>query len=146
MECAALSDYPSMKLRHVETSATYRYPDPGELNTRITVRRHRNTPDDKVGFDDSYPDGFKAWAKVMQVGATIYQNSAQLNDLITHFITLRYRHDRHIKRDYQVIIQDKVFQVKRVRDLNYAHRFWLLECKELGHEPPRRLTHGHFTY
>lgn len=135
-----------MKLRHVETSATYRYPEPGELNMRITVRRHRNTPDDKVGFDDVYPDSFKAWAKVMQVGATIYQNSAQLNDLITHFITLRYCRDRHITRDYEVVMGDSVFQVKRVRDLNYAHRFWLLECQESGSEPVRRMTHGYIAY
>ncbi|BBI92076.1 putative phage head-tail adaptor [Serratia symbiotica str. Tucson] len=135
-----------MKLHHVETSATYRYPDPGELNTRIIVRRLRNTPDSTVGFDDVYPDSFKAWAKVMQVGATIYQNSAQLNDVITHFITLRYRRDRHITRDYEVVMGDSVFHVKRVRDLNYAHRFWLLECEESGHEPRRRRGHGYTAY
>ncbi|WP_174889458.1 head-tail adaptor protein [Candidatus Williamhamiltonella defendens] len=135
-----------MKQRHVETSAPYRYPDPGELNTRVTVRRHRNTPDNTTGFDDVYPDSFQAWAKVMQVGATIYQNSAQLNELITHFMTLRYRRDRHIERDYQVVIQDRVFRVKRVRDLNYARLFWLLECEESGHEPRRRMAHGYTAY
>uniref|UniRef100_A0A3B0MKE9 Phage head-tail adapter protein n=1 Tax=Arsenophonus endosymbiont of Trialeurodes vaporariorum TaxID=235567 RepID=A0A3B0MKE9_9GAMM len=135
-----------MKRRHAETSATYRYPDQGELNTRITVRRHKNTPDNTVGFNDVYPESCQAWAKVTQVGATIYQNSAQLNDVITHFMTLRYRRDRHIERDHQVVIGSNVFRIKRIRDLNYARRFWLLECEGLGHKPPRRMTRGYIAY
>ncbi len=82
--------------------------------------------------EPQYPVAFRAWAKVIQTSATTWQETAQIGDAITHYITIRYR--RGITADYEVVCDDSVYRVKRQRDLNGARRFLLLECTELGAE------------
>ncbi|BGI52712.1 MAG: phage head closure protein [Candidatus Hamiltonella defensa (Ceratovacuna japonica)] len=124
-----------MTLRPVETSATYRYPDSGELNTRVTLRRRVDIPMDATGVQATHPDRFSVWATVRQVSATACQASAQTETTVTHRVTLRYR--PALTTDYEVVARHQVFRVRRIRDLNSARRFLLLECEELGSDPSR---------
>ena len=119
-----------MKIRQAQTSATYILPDPGELNKRVLIRQRVDMPADNFGVEPQYPVAFRAWAKVIQTSATTWQETAQIGDAITHYITIRYR--RRITADYEVVCGDSVYRVKRQRDLNGARRFLLLECTELG--------------
>ncbi|ECF0678872.1 head-tail adaptor protein [Salmonella enterica subsp. enterica serovar Saintpaul] len=121
-----------MKIRQAQTSATYILPDPGELNKRVLIRQRVDMPADNFGVEPQYPVAFRAWAKVIQTSATTWQETAQIGDSITHYITIRYR--RGITADYEVVCDDSVYRVKRQRDLNGARRFLLLECTELGAE------------
>lgn len=122
-----------MKLRQAQTSATYLLPDPGELDTRIQLRRRVDKPSDDFGVEPEYPVSFPAWAKIVQTSATTYQQTAQTDDAITHYITVRWR--REITADFEVVQGNRVFRVKRSRDLNSKRRFLLLECTELGEFP-----------
>lgn len=122
-----------MKLRQAQTSATYLLPDPGELDKRVLIRQRVDSPSDDLGTLPVYPISYKAWAKVVQTSATTYQDTAQTDNAITHYITLRYR--RGITSDFEVVQGDEVYRVKRVRDLNSKRRFLLLECTVLGAEP-----------
>lgn len=119
-----------MKLRQSQTSATYLLPDPGELNQRITVRLRVDQPADDFGVEPSYPESFDTWAKVAQTSATAYQGSVQTESAVTHYFTIRFR--KGITADHEVVHNDQVHRVKRVRDLNTQRRFLLLECEELG--------------
>lgn len=119
-----------MKLRQAQTSATYLLPDPGELDKRVWLRKRVDVPADDFGTEPEYPVLFPAWAKVVQTSATTYQDTAQTDNVITHYITIRWRRD--ITSDFEVVKGDEVYRVKRGRDLNGKRRFLLLECTELG--------------
>ena len=119
-----------MKLRQAQTSATYLFPDPGELDKRVLLRKRVDVPTADFGTEPEYPVSFNAWAKVLQTSATTYQETAQTDNAITHYITIRWR--RGITTDFEVANGDEVYRVKRVRDINSKRRFLLLECTELG--------------
>ncbi|OSK08397.1 putative phage head-tail adaptor [Escherichia coli M056] len=127
-----------MKLRQAQTSATWILPEPGELNRRVLVRQRVDVPADNFGVEPQYPVAFRTWAKVIQTSATTYRETAQIGEAITHYITLRWR--RGITADYEVVLDDCVYRVKRQRDLNGARRFLLLECTELGTEERRGMN------
>lgn len=122
-----------MKLRQAQTSATYLLPDPGELDKRVLLRKRVDVPAADLSTRPDYPVSFPVWAKVVQTSATTYQETAQTDNAITHYITVRWR--RGITSDFEVVQGDLVYRVKRARDLNSKRRYLLLECTELGTEP-----------
>lgn len=121
-----------MQLRSTRTSATYLLPDPGELDKRIWLRKRVDVPTADFGTEPEYPVSFPVWAKVVQTSATTYQETAQTDNVITHYITIRWR--KGITSDFEVVQGELVFRVKRARDLNGERRYLLLECTELGTE------------
>lgn len=121
-----------MKLRQTQTSATYQLPDPGELDKRVQVRKRVDVPSDDFGTEPQYPVSFWRWAKVVQTSATTYKETAQTENVTTHYITIRWR--RGIDSDYEVVQGEHVYRVRRARDLNSKRRYLLLECTELGTE------------
>lgn len=122
-----------MKLRQAQTSATYLLPDPGELDKRVLVRKRVDVPAADFGTEPEYPVSFRAWAKVVQTSATTYKETAQTDNVITHYITIRWRSG--ITTDFEVVLNDLVYRIKRARDLNSKRRYLLLECTELGEFP-----------
>lgn len=118
-----------MKHRLTQSSATYELPGAGDLNKRIHLRQRIDQPADDGGTDSVYQNEKDVWAKVRQVGATTYHESVQADDTITHYMTIRYR--RGITSDFEVVYSGYVYRVKRLRDLNSAGRYLLLECEEL---------------
>jgi SPP1 family predicted phage head-tail adaptor len=122
-----------MQLRSTRTSATYLLPDPGELDKRVLLRKRVDVPAADLGTRPEYPVSYPVWAKVVQTSATTYQETAQTENVITHYITVRWR--RGITSDFEVVQGDQVYRVRRARDLNSKRRYLLLECTELGNEP-----------
>ena len=96
----------------------------------VILRKRVDVPSADFGTESEYPVVFPVWAKVIQTSATTYQETAQTDNVITHYITIRWR--RGITSDFEVAKGDEVYRVKRVRDLNSKRRFLLLECTELG--------------
>jgi len=122
-----------MKLRQAQTSATYLLPDPGELDKRVLLRKRVDVPAADLGTRPDYTESYPVWAKVVQTSATTYQETAQTDNAITHYITVRWR--RGITSDFEVVQGEQVYRVRRGRDLNGKRRYLLLECTELGTEP-----------
>lgn len=121
-----------MQRRSSNTSAVFTLPDPGELNKRIHLRQRIDQAAADYGIEPVYQNEKDVWAKVRQVGATTYHESVQADEKITHYMTVRFR--KGITSDYEVVYSGSVFRVKRLRDLNSAGRYLLLECEELGAE------------
>lgn len=121
-----------MKLRQAQTSATYLLPDPGELDKRVLLRKRVDVPAADLGTRPDYPVSYPVWAKVVETSATTYQETAQTDNAITHYITVRWR--RGITSDFEVVQGEQVYRVRRARDLNSKRRYLLLECTELGTE------------
>jgi SPP1 family predicted phage head-tail adaptor len=124
-----------MKIRQSQTSASYLLPDPGELNRRITLRRRADVPADDFDVESTYTEKFDVWAKVAQPGAAAYQGSVQTENIVTHYFTIRFRHE--ITADHEVVYYGQVYRIRRIRDLNSQRRFLLLECEELRTERRR---------
>ncbi len=118
-----------MKIRQSQTSATYLLPDPGELNRRIKIRLRVDEPTADFGTEPTYTELFDVWAKVAQPGAADYQGSVQTENIVTHYFTIRFRHD--ITADHEVVYYGQEYRIRRIRDLNGQRRFLLLECEEL---------------
>ncbi|RAR75094.1 SPP1 family predicted phage head-tail adaptor [Pantoea ananatis] len=119
-----------MQRRSSNTSAVFTLPDPGELDKRIHLRQRSDQPSSDYGVEPVYQNEKDVWAKIRQVGATTYHESVQADDIITHYMTIRYR--RGITSDFEVVSGGSIYRVKRLRDLNSAGRYLLLECEELG--------------
>ncbi|EPS5129489.1 phage head closure protein, partial [Shigella flexneri] len=110
-----------MKIRQSQTSATYLLPDPGELNRRIKIRLRVDEPTADFGTEPTYPESFDVWAKVAQPGAAAYQGSVQTENIVTHYFTIRFRHD--ITADHEVVYYGQEYRIRRIRDLNGQRRF-----------------------
>jgi SPP1 family predicted phage head-tail adaptor len=119
-----------MQRRSSNTSAVFTLPDPGELNKRIHLRQRIDQAAADYGVEPIYQNERDVWAKVRQVGATTYHESVQADDAITHYMTIRFR--KGITSDFEVVYSENVYRIKRLRDLNSAGRYLLLECEELG--------------
>jgi SPP1 family predicted phage head-tail adaptor len=119
-----------MQRRSSNTSAVFTLPDPGELNKRIHLRQRIDQAAADYGVEPIYQNERDVWAKVRQVGATTYHESVQADDAITHYMTIRFR--KGITSDFEIVYSENVYRIKRLRDLNSAGRYLLLECEELG--------------
>jgi SPP1 family predicted phage head-tail adaptor len=119
-----------MQRRSSNTSAVFTLPDPGELNKRIHLRQRIDQAAADFGTEPVYQNEKDVWAKVRQVGATTYHESVQADDAITHYMTIRFR--KGITSDFEVVYSENIYRIKRLRDLNSAGRYLLLECEELG--------------
>lgn len=119
-----------MQRRSSNTSAVFTLPDPGELNKRIHLRQRIDQAAADYGTEPVYQNEKDVWSKVRQVGATTYHESVQADDAITHYMTIRFW--KGITSDFEVVYSENVYRIKRLRDLNSAGRYLLLECEELG--------------
>jgi|GEM_PF-177063 len=123
-----------MKRSLTEVNATYRLPNPGELNKRLDFRTRQDVPAPGGGTQPVYTAQFKAWGRVRQVSDSVYQHSMQTGESITHLITIRRRPD--ITSDMEIVLNGAVFRVIRVGALNDGRRFIRISVKELGAEIP----------
>lgn len=106
-------------------------PGAGELNRRVTIRRRLDLPAADLGLDQTFPETRKRWAKITPAGAATYAGSAQIGDLITHRVIIRYLDG--ITDAHEVVHGVRVYRVKRVTDMNGGHRFTMLDVEELQH-------------
>ncbi|WP_038926704.1 phage head closure protein [Dickeya ananatis] len=119
-----------MKITPTQTEAHYRMPEPGELDQRVLIRQRIDVPAADFGTEKTFQGERPVWAKIRQVGSATYRDSVQAADIVTHYIFIRYRPD--ITSDFEVVHGDKVYRISRIRDLNSARRFLMLECRDLG--------------
>lgn len=123
-----------MKRNLTEVNATYRPPQPGELNERLQFRTRQDVPAAYGGTEPVYTRSFECWGRVRQVSDSAYLNSMQTDENITHVIVIRRRTD--ITNDMEVVRGGSVYRVVRVGALNDGRRFSRISVKELGAEVP----------
>ncbi|KAA5937601.1 phage head closure protein [Pantoea sp. Bo_2] len=119
-----------MKRAPALTSANYSFPDPGELNKRVAYRKRISVPGDSGTLVSKDLSTFETWTKVRQTGAATYQGTVQTDTTVTHYLTIRYRTD--ISSEWEAVVSGEVMRIRRIRDLNSAGRFLLLECESKG--------------
>lgn len=109
-------------------------PGAGELARRVVIRLRRDFPDDvSGGLDSEFPEQVRTWAKVEPVGSLVYSAGVQADSIVTHRVTIRYRHG--ITDAHEVVERhagaETVYRVRRSADLNGRRRFTVLEVEEL---------------
>lgn len=133
-----------MKRKLTEINATYRLPQPGELNERLEFRTRQDVPAPNGGTEPVYTNTFSCWGRVRQVSDSAYLNSMQTDEKITHVIVIRRRSD--ITNSMEVIRGDAVYRVVRAGELNDGKRFSRISVKELGAESPDDPPPGESTF
>ena len=105
-------------------------PTAGDLNRRVTIRLRQDMPDFSEGITPSRPVVAHAWARIVPVGGAIYYGSTQVDNAVTHRITIRYRAD--ITAEHEIEHGGRCYRVKRVAELGSCRAFTVLDVEELG--------------
>lgn len=106
-------------------------PGAGDLNRRVIVRRRVDVPALDQGLEQTFPEASPRWARIEPAGAAVYSGSVQIDDAVTHRITMRYLDG--LTNAHEVVHGSRVYRVKRVTDMNGGHRFTMLDVEELSH-------------
>lgn len=119
-----------MKRSLTDINATYRLPQPGELNERLRMRYRQDVPAPDGGRQPIYTEEFAVWGKVRQISGSAYKNNMQIDDGITHVIVIRKR--SNISTDMEIIRQDgSIYRVVSVGNLNDGRCYIRINVKEL---------------
>lgn len=107
-------------------------PKPGELNRRITIKDWQDVPNASAGIDQNFTAPLNTWAKHEPVGARLYQESIQLNEVITDRFYIRYRPNFKVDKNKVIEYDDTRFRIRRGSDVGGMKRFIVIECEALG--------------
>lgn len=107
-------------------------PKPGELNRRITIKDWQDVPNAAAGIDQNFTAPLSACAKHEPVGAKLYQESVQLNEVITDRFYIRYRPGFKVDKNKVIEFDGTRFRIRRGSDLGGMKRFIVIECEALG--------------
>ncbi|HGW6102657.1 TPA: phage head closure protein [Citrobacter werkmanii] len=132
-----------MKRTLTEQRQTYREPEDGELNCRVEFRTRQDVPAPGGGTQPAYTSEFKTWGKFRQVSGSAYLHSMQVQETITHTITIRRR---KVTNDMEAVIDGTAYRVVRAGAMNEGKTFTYIELKELGAETPDDLPAGSSTF
>lgn len=103
-------------------------PGIGELRERLAIRLWREIPNDAMGSNPSYGEPVWVWGKVRPVSATVYYGAKQVDDTVTHRITLRA--GVTITPAHVIEWSGRRFRVRRQIELGDTRRFVTVEVEE----------------
>lgn len=114
---------------------SYRIPDPGELNRRVSIRVWEDLPSAAFALDHTEGSPLSVWAKLESVGAMAFYGTAQTGEGLTHRAWM-WRIDGTRPEQFtgrHVIEHDgQRFRVLRAIDVNGERNMTVVELKLLG--------------
>lgn len=119
------------------TATAINWPDAGELQRRVTLRRWTSEPNVEMGITETYDAGITRWAKLEPVSGAVYWGSKQVGEEMTHRIWLRFGTGTRPEDITQQHVIDYPngnarYRVLRATNVGDAQRFTMLEVKLLG--------------
>jgi hypothetical protein len=114
------------------------YPDIGELDKRVRVRRWQDEPDDAQGIEQTYDVGVPAWARIEPTGSALFYGLQQVEPGVTH--RLATWRTKQLNADvvgggHVVDCRGMRYRVRRATDINGQQDFLLLDLEQLGAIP-----------
>lgn len=114
-----------------------RWPNIGELDRRVTIRRWTDQTNADFGIDQAVDYGQQRWAKIEPVMGVAYWGNKQTGEEVTHKIWLRYGEGTKPEQITGQHVVDHVSENRRYRVVRATHaadarEFTVLECKVLG--------------
>lgn len=106
----------------------------GELNKYVLIRTREDIPINSFDLQKKHVNRFHTFAKIVHSKSSTYLNSSQLDNTITHYIIIRNRvnNDSYLTVDNEIVYKNRVYRIKRVREVDESTRFLLIECEEIG--------------
>lgn len=110
-------------------------PKAGELNRRIVLFRHTDSPTGHASAESVDTDIMSVWAKIEPTGS-VYWGTVQTEDKASHRIWIRSYKGRtdaeSISHGVWVRFKGRKYATVRVTDCNGEGKFTLLEVREYG--------------
>jgi len=110
-------------------------PSSGDLSRRVTLRKWQDVAAAGFGIDATFDAGATVWASVEPVGSAIFWGTQQIDNGVTHRVTVRRTsaiNEITITGEHVAEHDGQRFRVKRASDLNGERRFLVLEVEALG--------------
>ena len=107
-------------------------PKVGELKRHIDIYSLDTSPKDASDSTNNLTLKLHAWAKVEVIGGVNYWGSVQAGYDVTHRFIVRYMdgtRPQDLTHATKVLYEGVWYLVKRLTDMNDAHRFTALECE-----------------
>lgn len=110
-------------------------PGSGELNRRVAFYRVNTVSADDSDATNEQTLICKRWAKIEPVGSSVFADSVQTAEIVTHRIWVRQEPGLTRPQDLghmtEVESEGVRYLIKRAMDLNGEHVFTLLEVEQL---------------
>ncbi len=110
-------------------------PAAGEMNKRITLFRHTDTPTGNASAESNDTDIMTVWAKIEPTGS-VYWGTVQTEDKASHRIWIRSYKGKtdavSINHGVWVRYKGRNYATVRVTECNGEDKFTLLEVREYG--------------
>lgn len=113
------------------------WPDTGELNRRIVIRRWQDMTAFGGGIAQDTDPGTPCWAKKSPVSGVRYWGGKQIGEEVTHLFWVRYQiaTPEQITGEHVVEHDNRRYRVLRTTNVGDAQRFTMIETKDLGEIP-----------
>lgn len=103
-------------------------PAAGQLRHSVVLERRRQGSGPGFALDTTYEGVGNAWARIEGVGGAMYQAGVQIEERITHRVTIRWRS----RQDFNHILRnDQRYRVRRMRDPDGDRRWLVIEVEEI---------------
>lgn len=110
-------------------------PGSGELNRRVAFYRVNTVSADDSDATNEQTLICRRWAKIEPVGSSVFADSVQTAEIVTHRIWVRQEPGLTRPQDLGHMTEAESegvrYLIKRAMDLNGEHVFTLLECEQL---------------
>lgn len=103
----------------------------GQLRHAVVLRLSRQLPGIDMATLPELVKAIPTRARIDAAGGSVYLGSAQLGEVVTHYLYIRTR--PHMTSEWEVIRGATVYRVRRVAPLNDQPEFMRLDCEEVRH-------------
>lgn len=100
----------------------------GEFNRRIFFQRAVTTDDGYGGKPMTWINCGEAWAKIEPLSGNEYFEAHNIQNVVSHRITIRYRTD--IREDMRISAGGEAFEIESILDIEQGHQFMAIMCTE----------------
>jgi hypothetical protein len=111
-----------------------KYPDIGELDKRVLVRKWQDEAGPNEGIDQTYDAGIPAWVRIEPTGSALFYGLQQVEPGVTHRLatwrTSQLNADL-IGGSHVVDTSTMRYRVRRATDINGQRDFLLLDLEQL---------------
>jgi SPP1 family predicted phage head-tail adaptor len=100
----------------------------GGLRHQVSLQKPSYARDTGGGTAKTYTTLAKLYAKIKPVSGSEKYRQGQVQETVTHHVTVRFRSD--IGTDMRIQYQARNFNIKHIRNVDERDRFLLLMCNE----------------
>jgi len=100
----------------------------GNLRYKVDLQGPTRTSDGAGGYTEAWGTKTHLYADIRPQNALETFRQGQLQEKVTHKITIRYRSD--INTNYRIVYESRTFHIKGIKNLKERDRFLELLCEE----------------